>query len=149
MILPSTDRSKPRLYSTGNILQDFLKDEETTIFKNIDDTESLVKTTKTIIQNTISNNIPFSVLKEHLIQINKYLETNNESLEEELTYLTEQESNIKQDSFLLQKKEEIETEKRLHDIEQVKHKIDRLDFDIKNTERIYTEIENRISSNIL
>ena len=149
MILPSTDRSKPRLYSTGNILQDFLKDEETTIFKNIDDTESLVKTTKTIIQNTISNNIPFSVLKEHLIQINKYLETNNESLEEELTYLTEQENNIKQDSFLLQKKEEIETEKRLHEIEQVKRDIDKLDFVIKNTERIYTELENRISSNII
>jgi DNA-binding transcriptional regulator YhcF (GntR family) len=149
MISHPTKHSKHKFYSTGNILQDFLKDEETTIFKNIDDTESLVKTTKTIIQNTISNNIPFATLKEHLIQINKYLETNNESLEEELTYLTEQENNIKQDSFLLQKKEEIETEKRLHEIEQVKHNIDKLDFVIKNTERIYTELENRISSNII
>lgn len=149
MISHPTKHSKHKFYSTGNILQDFLKNEETTIFKNIDDTESLVKTTKTIIQNTISNNIPFATLKEHLIQINKYLETNNESLEEELTYLTEQENNIKQDSFLLQKKEEIETEKRLHEIEQVKHNIDKLDFVIKNTERIYTELENRISSNII
>jgi DNA-binding transcriptional regulator YhcF (GntR family) len=149
MISHPTKHSKHKFYSTGNILQDFLKDEETTIFKNIDDTESLVKTTKTIIQNTISNNIPFATLKEHLIQINKYLETNNESLEEELTYLTEQENNIKQDSFLLQKKEEIETEKRLHEIEQVKHNIDKLDFVIKNTERIYTELENRISFNII
>ena len=71
------------------ILQEFLREEESDTMKYIDDTESLVSSTKMILNGVVTGDMDFNQIKEKLAEIDKDLTNDCDNLNKELIKLNE------------------------------------------------------------
>ena len=125
------------------ILQDFLKEEESDTMKYIDDTESLVSSTKMILNGVVTGDMDYNQIKEKLSEIDKDLTSDCENLNKELQKLNEKDKEIEKNTLELQKQEDY-----LQRIEQLKNELEDKEFTIQNMERLYVELENIIKDNM-
>ena len=130
------------------ILQDFLKEEESDTMKYIDDTESLVSSTKMNLNGVVTGDMDYNQIKEKLSEIDKDLTSDCENLNKELQKLNEKDKEIEKNTLELQKQEEKCTENYLQRIEQLKNELEDKEFTIQNMERLYVELENIIKDNM-
>ena len=123
------------------ILQDFLKEEESDTMKYIDDTESLVSSTKMILNGVVTGDMDYNQIKEKLSEIDKDLTSDCENLNKELQKLNEKDKEIEKNTLEC-------TENYLQRIEQLKNELEDKEFTIQNMERLYVELENIIKDNM-
>ncbi len=148
MISANREFNENYIMNRKKILQEFLRDEESDTMKYIDDTESLVSSTKMILNGVVSGEMDYNLIKEKLEEIDRDLSSDCDNLKKELQKLNDKDKEIEKNTLELQKQEEKCTENYLQRIEQLKNELEDKEFTIQNMERLYVELENIIKDNM-
>ena len=148
MISANREFNENYIMNRKKILQEFLREEESDTMKYIDDTESLVSSTKMILNGVVSGEMDYNLIKEKLEEIDRDLSSDCDNLKKELQKLNDKDKEIEKNTLELQKQEEKCTENYLQRIEQLKNEFEDKEFTIQNMERLYVELENIIKDNM-
>jgi chromosome segregation ATPase len=134
--------------SRRKILEEFSREEENDTMKYIEDIEQLVSSTKTALKSLVSGELDYEALKESILQIEKELTDDCDSLNQEVTKLNNYGKSIERTVSELQSREEYSQHSYLNRLEKIKKELEVKEFKIQNMERLYIDLENIIKENI-
>ena len=149
-MLISSSRNYNETYykSRKQLLKDFLIDEESEAIKSITQAESLVSSTKLLLNGIVTGSMSPSDIYANLKQIETELLIDCSELQQTLTTLNHKSQSIQHEASNQLMQEEKEFTNFVSRIEKLKNELEIKEFTIQNMEKIYIELEHIIKQNV-
>jgi chromosome segregation ATPase len=148
LITSSRNYNETYYKSRKQLLKDFLIDEESEAIKSITQAESLVSSTKLLLNGIVTGSMSPSDIYGNLKQIETELSLDCSELQQTLNTLNHKSQLIQQEASNQLIQEEKEYTNFVSRIEKLKNELEIKEFTIQNMEKIYIELEHIIKQNV-
>ena len=148
LITSSRNYNETYYKSRKQLLKDFLIDEESEAYKSITQVESLVSSTKLLLNGIVTGSMSPSEIYANLKQIESELSLDCSELQQTLSTLNHKSQSIQNEATNQLTQEEREFTNFALRIEKLKNELEIKEFTIQNMEKIYIELEHIIKQNV-
>jgi chromosome segregation ATPase len=148
LITSSRNYNETYYKSRKQLLKDFLIDEESEAIKSITQAESLVSSTKLLLNGIVTGSMSPSDIYANLKQIETELSLDCSELQQTLNTLNHKSQSIQHEASNQLMQEEKEYTNFVSRIEKLKNELEIKEFTIQNMEKIYIELEHIIKQNV-